>query len=226
MPRAQSQSRRSALIVLKSYHRLTATLAIKLHMHSGGHCSRSVNPVKRESAGGAFFWNFGMNKVRPIRIDGDVAYVPLTRGYVAIIDADNVHFVDGFNWNAKACGQNAYAARGFREKGKRRTEFLHRALMGNPAGLEIDHINGNGFDNRRANLRVVCRSVNAQNQKRARVNNKCGLLGVCWNKQNKRWKACIWLDAISKHLGYFDTPELAHAAYIEAKRKLHVGCTI
>jgi hypothetical protein len=89
---------------------------------------------------------------------------------------------------------------------------------------DIDHINMVRHDNRIENLRSVNRSVNMQNQKKPLKNNKLGFLGV--HKYKDRFIASITVTGIPKHLGIFSTPELAHAAYIEAKRKHHAGCTI
>lgn len=90
---------------------------------------------------------------------------------------------------------------------------------------QIDHINSNRADNRWINLREADHTINAQNLKRARADNKVGLLGVV-QIPNKKFRARIWIQAKEKHLGYFHTPEEAHAAYLTAKRKYHEGCTI
>lgn len=93
-----------------------------------------------------------------------------------------------------------------------------------PSG-DIDHINGCRSDNRIANLRDVQRSINAQNLRTAQSNNKStGLLGAY--KQGRRWCSIIMIDGKQRYLGTFDTPEEAHTAYLETKRKFHPGCTI
>jgi hypothetical protein len=166
-------------------------------------------------------------KVRVVRIDGDSAFIPLTKGYEAVIDANDVALISAFNWqaNVKAC--TIYAQRGDRSTGKKRSVILHRVIMGNPAGREIDHINGNGLDNRRSNLRVVTRSENMQNQRKARADNKSsGLLGVSWHKPGRNWTAQITIAGKRTHLGIFDTSSEAHAAYLSAKRNLHDFCVI
>lgn len=95
-----------------------------------------------------------------------------------------------------------------------------------PSG-EIDHINGAKDDNRIENLRDVDRCVNAQNKRSAQINNKsCGLLGVTWNKQHKKWQSKIMVNKKMRHVGYFLNPDDAHMAYLEMKRDLHAGCTI
>lgn len=92
-----------------------------------------------------------------------------------------------------------------------------------PSG-EIDHINGNRLDDRLENLRVVDRAGNSQNKGGAQANNRsCGLLGVTWNKQHKRWQAKIMANKVRHHVGYFDNPDVAHAAYMAAKVRLHIG---
>lgn len=65
-----------------------------------------------------------------------------------------------------------------------------------------------------------------QNQRKARVDNVIGLLGVTHHPKNNKFQARITLDKRTQSLGYFKTPEAAHAAYVEAKRRLHEGCTI
>lgn len=92
-----------------------------------------------------------------------------------------------------------------------------------PVG-EIDHINGNRLDDRLKNLRVVDRAGNSQNKGSAQANNRsCGLLGVTWNKQHHRWQAKLMANKVRYHVGYFDTPEAAHAAYMAVKSRLHIG---
>jgi hypothetical protein len=115
----------------------------------------------------------------------------------------------------------------------RETYLAHRLawlyMTGNwPAGL-IDHINGVKTDNRIENLRDVSMSVNKQNARKARSDcrNSGGLAGAYLDRRyGGKWFSNITVSGRRKHLGYFDTPEEAHAAYLEAKRRLHAGCTI
>lgn len=94
-----------------------------------------------------------------------------------------------------------------------------------PAGV-IDHINGNRADNRLENLRDVVHATNMQNLKRARSDNQTGLLGVYRRKDTGRYSANIKTPQGKRSLGCFDTPQEAHAAYINTKRNLHEGCTL
>ena len=85
---------------------------------------------------------------------------------------------------------------------------------------EIDHINGDAFDNRIENLRAATRSQNCQNTK-TQHNNTSGVRGVCWHKRLKKWQVRIGNSAKRIHLGYFDNFELAELVAIEARVKYH-----
>lgn len=106
--------------------------------------------------------------------------------------------------------------------------LAHRAAWAITHGdwpkTDIDHINGDPADNRIANLRIVSRGHNLQNQRKAHRDSKSGLLGV--KQVGKKWYAKIMAAGVRYELGIFLTPEEASAAYLTAKRKLHPGCTI
>ena len=90
----------------------------------------------------------------------------------------------------------------------------------------IDHINGNGLDNRLCNLREVTRQQNNQNHRKPPKHNTSGFLGVSYFKAGNKFSAHINLDGKKKHLGYFDDPEKAHQAYLTVKRSIHSSCSI
>lgn len=94
-----------------------------------------------------------------------------------------------------------------------------------PKGV-IDHLNGHRADNRIANLRDTTQKVNAQNKHKARSDSASRLLGVYKEKRGRRYRSHIWIDGRLHVIGYFDTKEEAHAAYVETKRLKHEGCTI
>ena len=89
----------------------------------------------------------------------------------------------------------------------------------------IDHINGNKTDNRIENLRLVDRYVNAQNTRHAISRNSTGYLGVS-RKNKRRFQARIYHEGKLISLGVFADAHEAHLAYLNAKRRLHPGCTI
>ena len=92
--------------------------------------------------------------------------------------------------------------------------------------LEVDHLDGNGFNNKIDNLRVAGAMINAQNRRNASKNNKTGLLGVCKTTRGARFKSSIRANGKTYNLGQFATAEEAHAAYLKAKRELHEGNTL
>ncbi len=85
---------------------------------------------------------------------------------------------------------------------------------------EMDHIDTMRNNNRISNLRQVSRESNMHNQRRAHSQSKSGFLGVSPHK-NGKWKAQLRVGKKDHYLGLFTTPELAHAAYLEAKSRLH-----
>lgn len=164
-------------------------------------------------------------QIRPIRVEGNVAYVPLTQGYEAIIDTADVPLIAGRSWQAIVAGRSVYAhASVVMPNGKKTTIRMHRVLVGSPPGMDVDHKDANGLNNRRrgetGNLRLATRSQNAQNQ-RIHKDSGSGLKGVTWNKGNRRWQAQIMVKGKRHHLGYHDAPQDAHAAYVSASARLH-----
>lgn len=89
---------------------------------------------------------------------------------------------------------------------------------------DVDHINGKRDDNRWCNLREATRTENMQNLREATSASGSGLLGAFSGRN--RWRSQIRVGGKQLNLGTFDTAEEAHAAYVEAKRIHHPGCTI
>ena len=108
------------------------------------------------------------------------------------------------------------------------TYKLHRLVWlwhkGSFPEKHLDHIDGNPSNNQIENLREATDAQNMQNQRKPRINNKLGVQGVYAVKQ--RFRAVLTTNGKTKHLGYFETAELAHQAYLDAKRKQHPFGTI
>lgn len=94
-----------------------------------------------------------------------------------------------------------------------------------PEGV-IDHRDGNRANNAFKNLRDVTHAVNLQNQRRAKSDNRAGLLGAHLRSDTGRFASRIRAPEGVVYLGSFDTAEEAHEAYVVAKRRLHEGCTL
>lgn len=129
---------------------------------------------------------------------GDAAGSTSSNGYTRI-------FIDGKEWLAH------------------RLAWLY--VTGEQPPACIDHIDGNRANNRWSNLRSVTHSVNIQNQKVATTRSKLGVLGVGRHGVNT-FRAVININGKDKHIGSFKTVEAASAAYLDAKRQFHAGCTI
>ena len=160
--------------------------------------------------------------IRPIRIEGNVAYVTLTRGYEAVIDAHDVTLVSGENWkadvNLKPNGEiRAVYARQAKAYG---ALGIHKILMNPPEGYVVDHIDGNPLNNTRANMRLVTTSQNSCNKKIGLANTS-GYKGVCFDKKRNKWVAQIKINRKKFNLGFFIDPADAAKAYARASAEIH-----
>ena len=138
-----------------------------------------------------------------------IRYIPLTRGLHAIVDADDYEWLSQYKWHAtKPTGSGrVYAARG--KSGA--TIFMHRMIMQPPEGKVVDHVNGNGQDNRRGNLRVCTPLQNSRNRRKHR-DGKSRFIGV--SPCGKKWQAFVG----RRYVGVFeDEVEAAKARDRKAK---------
>lgn len=157
---------------------------------------------------------------RRVRVSGELAHIPLTRGFVAVIDAADAHLVEGHTWRCISSAGHNYAARSVKHKDHVEIIYLHRLLTDAPAGMTVDHRDNDGLNNRRKNLRLATTSQNGMNAG-PQKNNTTGFKGVSLVVRNGKYAAVIIADRKHYNLGHFPTPQEAHAAYQGAAKVLH-----
>lgn len=163
----------------------------------------------------------------PLPTDGTTIEIPLTRGYVAVVDAVDSDLLEQ-NWHALVSQSDrcVYAKRTMGGHGREKPKYMHIIILERILGRELceddlaDHVDTNSLNNRRSNLRLATYSENSWNSSK-RSDNHSGFKGVYWKKGHRKWVATIMVHGKRKHLGYFDNPEEAHAAYCAAANELH-----
>ena len=100
--------------------------------------------------------------------------------------------------------------------------FLHHLVLPRQQGMYCDHINRNRTDNRLCNLRNVTPTENRFNCGLSKANTS-GYLGVSWNIKNKSWMASLRVNGKSKNLGYYNNPQEAHEAFLNAAEQYYPG---
>lgn len=142
--------------------------------------------------------------------------VQLTQGKVALVDDEDYQIVAHYKWHYA----EGYARTDVkREDGKYRSVSMHRLILSTPKGMETDHLNGDGLDNRRKNIRICTKGENLRNVGR-RKNNSSGMKGVYRHRDDK-WVAQIRLHRKSYFLGVFSDKIEAAKAYNEAAKIYH-----
>lgn len=156
-------------------------------------------------------------KINP---DGTIE-IFLTRGFSTLIDTCDSDLAD-FNWSARPDWDNCYVNR---LSGKNKHQELHRIILSRMLDRDllrsehVDHIDGNGLNNRRSNLRLATPAQNQHNARR-RADNTSGFKGVKKLKNKERWVSAIQNNGKRYYLGCFPAPELAYEAYCAKAKEL------
>jgi hypothetical protein len=152
--------------------------------------------------------------------------IKLSQGKVALVDDADFEWLNQWKWFYHRAIRNVsgYAIRNIGKAPNRSVERMHTLIMGKRKGHTIDHINRNGLDNRRENLRWANSFENIYNRG-PQKNCSSGFKGVSKTKDRygvaKYWIARITVGKNRIYLGTFPTPEEANAAYVEAAKKYH-----
>ncbi len=156
--------------------------------------------------------------------------IELSQGKFTTVDDGDYEWLNQWKWHyqsnrRKYCKEEdseietGYAVRNQRIKGGRQiTIFMHKLILDTPKGMDSDHKNGDGLDNRRSNLRICTRSQNNMNQIKTKGSSR--FKGVSWNKQKERWSSQIQKNGKSSYLGIFDDEEEAALTYNNAAQEM------
>ena len=135
--------------------------------------------------------------------------IPLTKGKVALVDEEDYERLTKYSWRLKqSAGGNLYAQRDAHDGS---LIVMHREVLKPPPDKQVDHINGDGLDNRRSNLRVCSPGQNQANAEGWSGTSE--YRGVRWRESKGKWVAEIKIDGKSHHIGYFDDEVEAARAY-------------
>jgi hypothetical protein len=154
----------------------------------------------------------------------DPVKIPLTKGYVAIVDPIDSDLAQ-LNWNAMEVWRDGHLLAVY-AKWSGGTILLHRVILDRILDYSlrscdlVDHEDGNGLNDRRTNLRLATYSQNGWNSKRPR-NNTSGYKCISWEADRSKWRVQIAVNGKRVRVGRYDTIEEAHAAYCEAAHRLH-----
>jgi len=150
--------------------------------------------------------------------------IPLTRDKYALVDPADFDRLSEYKWHIVGARGTFYAVRNTGQQlgQKRIVVKMHREILKVPDGMFVDHINHNGLDNRRANLRPATQAQNARNRRKVhRDNYHSNYKGLTWYKHQNRWAVRVMVDNKSKFIGYFDNELDAAKAYDTAAKKYH-----
>lgn len=139
--------------------------------------------------------------------------IPLSQGLETFVDAEDFERFGHLRWCAATSGRTRYAQRSVKVNQRPTVVKLHRLIMGAQKGQQVDHINGDGLDNRRCNLRVVDQRQNNYNQTRKKSGCTSRFRGVSRHTATNRWQVHMQTNTGRKHLGYFTDEEEAARAY-------------
>jgi hypothetical protein len=160
---------------------------------------------------------------RKLRYGYTFRLIPLSQGKYAIVDPDDYERISRHKWYTCRRNRTYYAIRGQWSPilKKRLNISMHREIIDVPEGLVADHINHNGWDNRKANLRPATPAENAQNARYPKINTTSKYRGVWYNKKKKRWRAVIGINNTRKVIGNFRDEIDAAKAYDKAAKHFY-----
>lgn len=149
--------------------------------------------------------------------------ITLTNGYIVAIDDNDFDWLNQWSWRGnKQTNGDVYAETDNYVGGKRIIVKMHRLIIGvTDSKVLVDHVDGNGLNNQRNNLRPCTKSQNGMNRGTIRKNRLSKFKGVQWHKKGKKWVSEIVANKKKTYLGLFINEEDAAKAYDVKAKELH-----
>jgi hypothetical protein len=145
--------------------------------------------------------------------------IKLTQGFETVVSDEDYEEISKYRWRVSKRKNTNYATRSdYKNCGKQKNILMHKQIMDTPDGMHTDHIDGNGLNNTRDNLRVVTPRQNGQN----RHCKKTSIYpGVSWHKSKNNWTAQININGKFRHLCESVNESKAYQAYLNALHEIN-----
>ena len=143
--------------------------------------------------------------------------ISLTQNKFTVVDDEDYEYLNQWKWCSKDYISTFYAGR---KQDSHTTILMHRVIMDCPSNKYVDHIDGDGLNNQKSNLRVCSNSENGRNRGK-QSNNKSGYKGVSIHNRGNKFRAQIKAEGKLIHLGVFETAEDAAKVYDQKALELH-----
>lgn len=151
-------------------------------------------------------------------------FIALTQGKFAIVDESDYQRLARFNWFALKDKHTFYAVRNVIIDGKSGLQLMHRAVLGDRAGAQVDHFDGDGLNNRRHNLRACTVTQNRMNLRHTKAGKSSRWKGVYrepkYGRRQACWRSVIRCSGRTFRLGRFENEDDAARAYDSAAKAL------
>jgi len=147
--------------------------------------------------------------------------IQLTKGQFAIVDDEMYDYLNQWKWFANNHNGKFYVVRNITVSNNKQNKiYMHRLILKPEKNMVIDHLNGDGLDNRKCNLRICTHAENMRNSKIS-INNKSGYKGVSYQENRNNYRAQIKFNNKTINIGDFIDPIDAARAYNDAALKYH-----